>query len=57
MPYRLAADPTGTVTANLSLLEKLRVEFGFTRARARRAAESGADGEGVDVEASGTSLP
>ncbi|HEU4546829.1 MAG TPA: DUF4011 domain-containing protein, partial [Microlunatus sp.] len=50
MPYRLAADPTGAVTANLSLLEKLRVEFGFA-APDLDELPARADGEGVDVEA------
>ena len=54
MPFRLAADPASGIAINLSLLEKLRVEFGFTvpaledmpvRQRA------GADGDGVDVAA------
>ena len=50
MPYRLAADPTGAVTVNLSLLEKLRVEFGFT-APGLDELPARADGEGIDVEA------
>ena len=50
MPYRLAADPTGAVTVNLSLLEKLRVEFGFA-APDLDELPARADGEGVDVEA------
>ena len=50
MPYRLAADPTGAVTVNLSLLEKLRVEFGFA-APDLDELPARTDGEGVDVEA------
>ncbi len=50
MPYRLAADPTGAVTVNLSLLEKLRVEFGFAAPDLDELPPR-ADGEGVDVEA------
>ena len=50
MPYRLAADPTGAVTINLSLLEKLRVEFGFS-APDLDELTARSDGEGVDVEA------
>ena len=50
MPYRLAADPTGAVTVNLSLLEKLRVEFGFV-APDLDDLPARADGEGIDVEA------
>ncbi len=50
MPFRLAADPIGTVTPNLSLLEKLRVEFGFS-VPGLDELPSRPDGEGVDVEA------
>ena len=50
MPYRLAADPTGAVTVNLSLLEKLRVEFGFA-APGLDELPTRTDGEGIDVEA------
>ena len=50
MPYRLAADPSGGVTVNLSLLEKLRVEFGFA-VPGLDDLPVRADGEGVDVEA------
>ena len=55
MPFRLAADPAGGVAINLSLLEKLRVEFGFTvpglDELPPRLHKAGADGEGVDVAA------
>lgn len=47
-PYRLSADPAGSATLNLSLLEKLRLEFGFTLPDLDLPAR--ADGEGVDVE-------
>ncbi|HET9648578.1 MAG TPA: DUF4011 domain-containing protein [Microlunatus sp.] len=50
MPYRLAADPAGTVIPNLSLLEKLRVEFGFA-VPGLEELPSRPHGEGVDVEA------
>ncbi|HEY5981419.1 MAG TPA: DUF4011 domain-containing protein, partial [Microlunatus sp.] len=50
MPYRLVADPTGAVTVNLSLLEKLRVEFGFA-APDLDELPLRPGGEGVDVEA------
>lgn len=50
MPYRLAADPSGTLTVNLSLLEKLRVEFGFTVPDLDDL-PTRPDGDGVDVEA------
>ncbi|MFT4163874.1 MAG: DUF3320 domain-containing protein [Microlunatus sp.] len=50
MPYRLAADQTGSLSLNLSLLEKLRVEFGFTvPALAELPLRS--SGDGVDVDA------
>lgn len=50
MPYRLAADQTGSLSLNLSLLEKLRVEFGFTvPALAELPIRSA--GDGVDVDA------
>ena len=55
MPFRLAADPAGGIAINLSLLEKLRVEFGFTvpglDELPPRLHREGADGEGVDVAA------
>ncbi|WP_344803853.1 DUF4011 domain-containing protein [Microlunatus ginsengisoli] len=50
MPFRLAADPAGAVSVNLSLLEKLRVEFGFT-VPGLDELPTRADGEGVDVGA------
>ena len=45
MPFRLAADPAGGVTANLSLLEKLRVEFGFTVPGLEELPQHATDGE------------
>ena len=50
MPYRLAADQTGSVSLNLSLLEKLRVEFGFT-VPALADLPLRSSGDGVDVDA------
>ncbi len=50
MPYRLAADQTGSLSLNLSLLEKLRVEFGFSvPALAELPLRS--SGDGIDVDA------
>ncbi len=53
MPFRLAADPTGTVTLNLSLLEKLRVEFGFSvpGLDTLPVRPDAKEGDAVDVEA------
>ena len=42
MPFRIAFDESGAVTLNHSLMEKLRLEFGFTRARAGGAAADAA---------------
>ena len=50
MPYRLAADQTGSLSLNLSLLEKLRVEFGFT-VPALAELPRRSSGEGIDVDA------
>ncbi|HYY09339.1 MAG TPA: DUF4011 domain-containing protein, partial [Kineosporiaceae bacterium] len=49
-PHRIAFDPAGQVTLNLSLMEKLRLEFGFTVPELGQLPPR-ADGEGVDVAA------
>ncbi len=49
-PYKVVFDDTGEITVNLSLLEKLRLEFGFT-VPGLTPLPTRAGGEGVDVEA------
>lgn len=49
-PHKITADPAGQVTLNLSLLEKLRIEYGFTVPDLAELPLL-ADGTGVDVEA------
>ncbi|MBL8931804.1 MAG: DUF3320 domain-containing protein [Kineosporiaceae bacterium] len=49
-PYKVEADPAGQLTVNLSLLEKLRQEFGFT-VPGLADLPPRADGDGVDVAA------
>ncbi len=50
MPYRIAADPSGSVGINLSLLQKLQLEFGFSAPQLTELPLR-PDGEGVDVDA------
>jgi len=50
MPFRVAFDESGSVTLNRSLMEKLRLEFGFTVAGLDELPLV-AGGDGVDVDA------
>lgn len=50
-PHRIALDPAGQISLNLSLVEKLRQEFGFTVPGLNDLPQRAGDEAGVDVDA------
>ena len=51
-PHRITLDPAGQISLNLSLMEKLRQEFGFTVPALNELPQrAGDDASGVDVDA------
>ena len=50
-PFKIDFDASGEITLNLSLMEKLRLEFGFTVPGLSGDLPTRTDGDGVDVDA------